>query len=299
MKKFGSVALVGRPNAGKSTLLNRLLGEKLAIVSDKPQTTRNRMVGLLSDEDRGQLVFFDTPGVHRPLHRMNRQMVQHAVDAFEEADVVCLLVDVTTSFGGGDQYLLDRLGESRGSGVKILLLNKADRVHHKEKLLPEIARYAATGLFRDIIPISAKTGDGVDGLLELFWELAPEGEAGYDPELLTVHPERFLVAERIREKVLAATRDELPFSTAVVLDAYEENDRLVKIYATLLVERPGQKAILVGRQGEMIKRIGTAARKDLEEFLERKVYLDLRVREEPDWRENAQILSALERDVFG
>lgn len=297
MKKFGSVALVGRPNAGKSTLVNRLLGEKLAIVSDKPQTTRHRMVGLLSEEP-GQIVFFDTPGVHRPLHRMNRQMVQHAVDALEEADVVALLVDVTTSFGAGDQYLLDLLAKSRGEGVKIVVLNKADRLPHKEKLLPEIARYANTGLFRDIVPISAKTGDGVDRLLALFWELVPEGEAAYDPELLTVHPERFLVAERIREKVLAATRDELPFSTAVKLDAYEETDRLVKIYATLIVERPGQKAILVGRQGEMIKHIGTAARKDLEEFLERKVFLDLRVREEPDWRENADILSALERDVF-
>jgi len=302
--RAGTVALVGRPNAGKSTLMNRLLEEKVAIVSDKPQTTRHRLVGILSTE-RGQMVFHDTPGVHRPLHRLNKQMLRHATDALSEADVACLLVDVSQPFGKGDAFMLELLARARGSRpeTNVALLNKIDRVA-KPKLLPRIARYAESGHFREIVPVSALTGDGLDRLLEVLWELLPEGPPLYDPELLTIHPERFLAAERIREKVLESTREELPFATAVVLERWEEepSDRdgggLVRIYASILVERPGQKKILIGRQGAMIKRIGTAARLDLEEFLERRVYLDLRVREEPDWRENRRVLADLERDVF-
>lgn len=293
--RAGTVALVGRPNAGKSTLMNRLLEEKLAIVSDKPQTTRHRLVGILSS-DRGQLVFFDTPGVHKPLHRMNRHMVRHATEALDDADAVCLLVDAAKPFGGGDTFMLELLERARGP--KLALLNKIDLVA-KPKLLPRIARYAETGLFAEIIPVSALAGDGLDRVLEALWGLVPEGAPLYDPELLTIHPERFLAAERIREKVLEVTREELPFATAVVVEGWEEEDRgLLRIYASILVERPGQKSILIGRQGSMIKRIGTAARRDLEEFLERRVYLDLRVKEQPGWRENRRVLADLEREAF-
>jgi GTP-binding protein Era len=296
MPKSGTVALVGRPNAGKSTLMNRLLEEKLAIVSDKPQTTRHRIVGILSGE-RGQMVFYDTPGIHKPLHRLNRQMVRYALDAMNDADVSCLLVDVTEKFGHGDAYVLDLAGKAKEP--RVLVLNKADRVK-KPGLLPRMDQYAKTGLFAEIVPISAQTGENCDRLLDVLWGLLPEGEPLFDPELLTIHPERFLVTERIREKVLELTTDELPFSTAVVLERWEEpptEKDILRIYASILVDRPGQKGIVVGRQGSMIKAIGTAARLDLEEYLGRRVYLELNVRLEPDWREDQALLAQIDRDV--
>jgi GTPase len=295
MAKAGTVALVGRPNAGKSTLMNRLLAEKLAIVSDKPQTTRHRLVGILSGE-RGQMVFYDTPGIHRPLHRLNRQMVRHAVDAMNDADLVCLLVDAAEKFGSGDAYVLDLV--AKAAGRRVLVLNKVDRVK-KPELLPRIARYAETGLFADVVPVSALSGDGCDRLLTVLWDGLPEGEPSYDPELLTIHPERFLAAERIREKVLELTSEELPFSTAVVIERWEEEEGkdLLRLYASILVERPGQKKILVGRQGQMIKAIGTAARLDLEPYLGRRIYLELHVKLEPGWREDRALLATLDRDV--
>ena len=295
MSRAGTVALVGRPNAGKSTLMNLLLAEKVAIVSDKPQTTRHRLVGILSGE-RGQMVFHDTPGIHRPLHRMNRQMVRHALDALNDADVVCLLVDAAEPFGAGDAYMLDLVEKARGP--RILALNKIDRVK-KPALLPLIARYAGGGSFAEIVPVSALTGDGRDRLLEVLWSALPEGAPIYDPELLTIHPERFLVAERIREKVLDQTSEEVPFATAVVVERWEEEapEGLVRIYASILVERPGQKKIMVGREGRMIRSIGTAARLDLEQYLGRRVFLDLLVRVETDWREDRAILSQLDREV--
>jgi GTP-binding protein Era len=300
MAKSGTVAFVGRPNAGKSTLMNRLLEEKVAIVSDKPQTTRHRMVGILSTE-RGQMVFYDTPGIHRPLHRLNRQMIRHAMDALQDADVVCLLVDAKEKFGKGDAYMLDLVGKAaqKDGSQRVLILNKIDGIGDKSKLLPRIDQYAKSGLFADIVPVSALTGDGCDRLLDVLWDKFPEGPPLFDPELLTIHPERFLVAERIREKVLELTSDELPFSTAVVLDRWEEDEEkgLTRIFASILVDRPGQKKIVVGRQGQMIKAVGTAARLDLEQFLERRVYLDLHVRVEPDWREDKALLATLDRDV--
>jgi GTP-binding protein Era len=297
-KRAGTVALVGRPNAGKSTLMNRCLAEKLAIVSDKPQTTRHRIVGILSGP-RGQMVFYDTPGIHRPQHRMNRQMVRYAVESLEEADVVCLLVDASKSFGSGDRYMLDLI--TGLEGPRILALNKIDLVA-KPKLLPRMKTYGESGAFSEIVPISASTGDGVDDLLEVLWESIPFGEPIFDPELLTIHPERFLVAERIREKVLAETRDELPFSTTVLIEHWQEPGGgdpkdPVRIFASILVERPGQKKILVGKGGQMIKSIGTSARLDLEEFLERPVYLELHVRHEPGWRENSRLLADLDRSL--
>jgi GTP-binding protein Era len=207
-------------------------------------------------------------------------------------------VDASERFGKGDAYMLDLV--KKAEGAKVLALNKVDKVR-KPALLPLMQQYGEGGVFQEIVPVSALTGDGGDVLLDVFWNLLPEGEPLFDPELLTIHPERFLVAERIREKVLELTTEELPYSTAVAIDRWEEDEDpekgLVKIYASILVERPGQKAIVVGRQGQMIKAIGTAARLDLEQFLERRVYLDLHVRVEPDWRENRALLASLDRDV--
>ena len=249
MAKAGTVALVGRPNAGKSTLANRLLGERLSIVSDKPQTTRHRMVGILSQEE-GQIVFYDTPGIHRPMHRMNREMVREAADALGEADIVCLLVDISQPFGKGEAFLLDLV--SKAKQPKIALLNKIDLVK-KNKLLPILERYGREGIFDAIIPISAETGDGCENLLKELWKMLPEGEPLYDKELLTIHPERFLVAERIREKILRETRHELPFSTAVLIERWEDPgpEKALRIHAALLVEREGQKKILIGHGGEL------------------------------------------------
>ena len=292
--KAGTVALVGRPNAGKSTLMNQLLAEKLAIVSAKPQTTRQRIVGILS-EPQGQIVFYDTPGVHRPQHDMNRRMVKAAQEALNEADIVLLLVDVTAKAGSGDEFMREWVGQV--TTQKIVLLNKIDLVS-KPTLLPRIAAYAEGGAFDEIVPISALAADGTDRVLEALWRMLPEGEPIYDPELVTIHPERFLAAERIREKVLERTREELPFATAVLIDGYEEKPGLVRIFASVIVEREGQKKILVGHGGRQIKAISTASRRDLEEYLEQKVYLDLRVRVEKNWRENRRILSHLDRAPF-
>jgi len=293
----GTVALVGRPNAGKSTLMNRILAERLSIVSDKPQTTRNRMVGILSRPE-GQIVFFDTPGMHRPMHRMNREMVREANDALGEADVVCLIVDVAEPFGKGDQFLLDLVLKAKQP--KILILNKIDLVA-KRKLLPVLEQLhkKSDGGFAAMIPVSAMTGDGAEILVQELWKLLPEAPPLYDPELLTIHPERFLAAERIREKVLQETRDELPFSTAVMLERWEDagEDKVLKIYAAILVERDSQKKILIGHRGSMLTKIGTAARLDLEEFLGRRIYLDLQIKTEPDWRENPRVISELARDI--
>jgi GTP-binding protein Era len=299
--RSGSVALVGRPNAGKSTLLNRLLEEKLAIVSEKPQTTRHRLVGILS-EPRGQIVFYDTPGVHKPQHHMNRLMLQEAESALDGADVVCLLVDVSQAGGRGDAFMVDFV--ARTKSPRLLLLNKVDIVR-KDRLLPRIAEYASRDMFEEILPISAATGDGVDRLLDLLFARLPEGPPMYDPELLTVHPERFLVAERIREKVLQQTHEEVPFASAVLVERWEEVEgrdhptgKLVKIWASIIVERDGQKKILVGTAGSRIKAIGIAAREDLEAYLERQVFLQLHVKVEPRWREDPRILAELQRETM-
>ncbi len=292
--RAGTVALVGRPNAGKSTLMNRLLREKVAIVSDKPQTTRNRLVGILS-EARGQMVFYDTPGVHRPQHRMNRGMVKAAQEALNDADAVCLLVDAAQKHGSGDAFMLDWVRQTQTPNV--VVLNKIDRID-KRLLLPRIGIYAEAG-FDQVVPTSALTGDGAERVLDVLFKLLPDGEAIYDSELLTIHPERFLVAERIREKILERTRDELPFAVAVVIDDWQQRSGgLIALYASVLVERAGQRKILLGAGGQRIKAVGTAARRDLEAYLECRVYLDLKVRVEKDWRENPRILSALDRAPY-
>ncbi len=288
--KSGFVALVGRPNAGKSTLLNRLVGQKLAIVSDKPQTTRNRITGVRNFPE-GQVVFVDTPGVHRPLHRLNVRMVDAALETLRQVDVVAAVVDASEPPGGGDRYLMDVLANLRKP--RVLALNKVD-VLAKERLLPLIERYNAHG-FADIVPISALKGDNVDRLEQVLLSHLPEGEPFYDEDYLTDQQERFFVAELVREQVLHHTRAELPFSSAVIVDKFDEPDEkgLLRLYCTILVERESQKPIVIGRAGEMIKSIGTAARKELEQFFAARVFLDLRVKVRADWREDERMLDEI------
>jgi GTPase len=295
--KSGLVALVGRPNAGKSTLLNRLVGQKLAIVSDKPQTTRNRIVGVKQvvgpsgPEAIGQIVFLDTPGVHKPLHRLNVRMVDAALDTLGEVDLVALVVDATEPSGSGDRFLLDIV--KRSPTPRILVLNKVDMVD-KPALLPRLAAYQAEG-FADVVPVSALTGDNIDRLEAVLMSHLPEGDAIYPDDYLTDQPERFFVAELVREQVLQQTRDELPFSTAVLVDKFDEADAkgLMKFYCTILVERETQKPILVGKAGARIKAIGTAARKELEAFFDAKVFLDLHVKVKESWRDDERALDSL------
>jgi GTP-binding protein Era len=289
--KCGFVALVGRPNAGKSTLINRLVGTKVAIVSDKPQTTRNRIVGVRNTTD-GQIIYLDTPGVHRPLHRMNVRMVDAAVQSMTQADVVCAVVDATEETGRGDDYLAKMLG--RGGAPVVLALNKTDLIE-KPRLLPLIERWSRMVPFTDIVPISALNGDGVDRLEPALVAHLPEGEPLYPDDYLTDTPERAYVAEVVREKLLHHTRDELPFTTAVVVDQFEEPDEkgLLRVYCSILVERDSQKAIVIGRAGSMIKTIGTEARQELEAFFSARIYLDLRVKLRAGWREDPRMLDQL------
>ncbi|MFB3854509.1 MAG: GTPase Era [Vicinamibacterales bacterium] len=289
--KFGFVSLIGRPNAGKSTLLNRIVGQKVAIVSDKPQTTRNRILGVKNYAE-GQVVLMDTPGIHRPLHRMNVRMVNMAVETMREADVVGLVHDVTAPPGGGERYMIDLVEALRGPLV--LVLNKVDRVA-KPRLLPLIERMSRLARFDDIVPVSALTGDNVGRLERVFLGHLPDGEPMYPPDYVTDQPETFFVAETVREQVLAHTHRELPFSTAVVVDSLGEPDArgVMTIYCTILVERESQKPIVVGRGGEMIKAIGTAARAELERVFGSRVFLDLRVKLRDRWREDERVLDQL------
>jgi GTP-binding protein Era len=286
--KTGYVSLIGRPNAGKSTLLNRMVGEKVAIVSDKPQTTRNRILAV-KNSPGGQIVFVDTPGIHRPLHRLNVRMVDAAVETLGEVDVVAVIFDASTKPGHGDEFVTGLL-----TAVKtpvVLVLNKIDLVA-KAKLLPLIERARQWREFEAIVPVSAATGDGIEVLERVLLDHLPEGEPGFPEDYLTDQPERTLVAETVREKVLQHTRAELPFSTAVVVDQFDEEERarILRLYCTIYVETESQKPIVIGRAGDMIKRIGTDARKDLESFFGTKVFLDLRVKVNPDWRNDDRTL---------
>jgi GTPase len=288
--KSGFVSLIGRPNAGKSTLLNRLVGTKLAIVSDKPQTTRNRILGVKNYPD-AQVVFLDTPGIHRPLHRMNVRMVDTAVDTIQEVDVLGLVVDVTEPPGKGDRFVLDLLKHT--TSPIFLILNKIDLIK-KSKLLPIMQKYGELGTFAEIIPVSAGSGDNVDRLERAIIDRLPEGEPRYPPDYLTDQPERFFAAEIVREKLLQFTHAEIPFSSAVVIDRFEEPEGpkgLMKLYCTIVVDRESQKPIVVGRGGDMIKRIGVAAREDLEKFFDTRVFLDLHVRVKSEWREDDNVLN--------
>lgn len=291
-RRSGFVALVGRPNAGKSTLLNRLVGVKLAIVSDKPQTTRHRILGVKTDA-QGQVLYVDTPGIHRPLHKLNVRMVDAALESLRETEVVVLLVDASLETGAGDNFVIARLRDAKVP--VILALNKIDLVK-KTDLLPLMSHYQKALDFAAIVPISAATGENVDALEQEIRSRLPESEPLYPDDYLTDQPERVLASETVREKLLAHTRDELPYTTAVVVDQFEEPGHPkapYKIYCTILVENDSQKPIVVGKGGAMIKRIGTEARLDLEKALEAKVYLDLHVKVKADWRDNERFLDEL------
>jgi GTP-binding protein Era len=290
--KAGVVSLVGRPNAGKSTLLNRLVGQKVAIVSDKPQTTRHRIIGV-RNAPGGQMVFIDTPGIHKPVHRMNQRMVDAAVATLREVDVAVLVVDAAARPGAGDAFVLDLL--ARRGAAAILALNKVDLVA-KPRLLPLIERYVAAHSFKAVVPMSARTGDGFDVLEREILAALPEGEPLYPEDYLTDQTERGLAAEMIREKVLAHTHDELPYTTAVVIDRWEEPPQeggLTRIFASILVDRESQRPIVIGARGEMIKRIGTEARRDLEAMLDGRVHLELHVKVRADWRDDERMLNEI------
>ncbi len=289
--KAGFVALGGRPNVGKSTLLNRLMGTKLAIVSDKPQTTRTRIIGV-RNLPGGQIVYTDTPGIHRPLHRMNVRMVDAAIESLRQADVLALVADASAPPGRGDRFMV-RLLETVRQPV-ILVLNKIDLVR-KPSLLPLIESYRKAYAFAEIVPVSALTGDNTDRLERLFLDYLPDGEPLYPTDYVTDQPERAFVAEIVREKVLVHTHGELPYASTVVVDRFEDADDrgLMRLFCSILVDRESQKAIVVGSGGEMIKRIGTAARKDLEAFFGARVYLDLRVKVRAEWREDDRVLDEM------
>ena len=290
--KSGFVSLVGRPNAGKSTLLNRLVGTKLAIVSDKPQTTRTRILGVRNYPD-AQVVFLDTPGIHRPLHRMNVRMLDVAVATIREVDVLGLVVDATEPPGKGDRFVIDLIKHT--TAPVFLILNKIDLMK-KSRLLPIIERHSKEADYAEIVPISAGTGENVDRLERAIVDRLPEGEPSYPLDYLTDQPERFFAAEMVREKLLQFTRAEIPFASAVVIDRFEEAtpaDPLLRLYCTILVDRESQKPIVIGKGGSMVKRIGVAAREDLERFFGTRVHLDLQVKVRSEWREDDRVLNDL------
>ncbi len=292
-KRCGHIALVGRPNAGKSTLLNQIIGEKVSIVSDKPQTTRHRILGMIHDAEK-QLIFVDTPGIHRPGFRLNERMMNVVHGALKEVDVVIHLVDASERFGKGEAFALDLVNAFEGP--VILALNKID-VISKGRLLPIIESYHGLGKYSAIVPISASTSDGVQILIDQTSALLPKREFLFPVDQYTDQVERTLVAEIIREKVLANTRQELPYSTAVKIEEFDESDRergFVRIGASIIVERPGQKKIVIGRGGQMVKTIGTVARKEIQALLDvRRIYLALNVKITPGWRNRDHLLNEL------
>lgn len=291
--RAGVVAVVGRPNVGKSTLVNRLVGEKIAIVSDKPQTTRKRVLGI-ARVPGAEIALVDTPGIHRPDHRMNAGMVRDAVDALSGADLVLLVLDVSQKPGKGDDFVF-RLLEKAGRPT-ILALNKIDVVA-KPRLLPLIADLSGRHSFRAVVPISAKTGDGVERLALVLSENLPAGEAAYPADFLTSTTEAEWIGEVIREKLLERLRDELPFASAVVIESVREEEAkgLTVATASIVVEKEGQKGIVVGRGGRTIREIGTAAREELESETGRRFFLDLMVRVREDWRNDEGFLSSVFR----
>jgi GTPase len=296
--RAGFVSIIGRPNAGKSTLLNALVGEKIAIVTEKPQTTRMNIQGIRNVKAQrgrpaGQIVFIDTPGVHKPDSRLNRKMMQEIHAALEHAsrDLVLLLVDASERFGAEDEQVLDLV--KRSGAPVFLLLNKIDKLH-KEKLLPVIEHYSKLHAFQEVIPISAMKGDGLEALIDKVMRALPESPPYFPEDQLTDQPERFLAAEIIREKVLLKTGKEVPYATAVIVERYEELPKLTRIAAAIYCERDGQKAILIGKGGEKLKQMGTAARLELERRFGKKVFLELFVKVKPGWRQSAAFVEELD-----
>ncbi len=289
--KSGYVALIGRPNAGKSTLLNRLVGEKIAAVSNKPQTTRHKIRGIVTLED-GQIVFVDTPGVHKPGYLLNRRMMSAVHDAILSVDLVVLMRDASASTGNGDKFVLDLVAKSGKPAV--LVLNKIDKLSDKKKLLPLIELYSKHYEFKEIIPVSALKGDAVPELLKELVKHLPEGEPLYSEDEMTDQPLRLLVAEMVREQILRTTGEELPYVTAVITEKFDEsNPKLTKIYCAIYVERDSQKKIIIGKQGSRVSKIGTDARVQIQDLLHKKVYLELFVKVVKDWRNKERSLDEL------
>jgi len=288
--KSGFVAVVGRPNAGKSTLVNALVGTKVSIVTAVPQTTRNRILGIVN-RPSAQIVLMDTPGIHRPHSRLNEQMMTFVRQALTERDLAVLIVDASEAFGHGDEFAVGLLKEY--APRTILALNKIDRIK-KPRLLPLMQRYSQLYNFEEIIPISALKGEGLTELLDAVVGLLPTGPQYFPPDMYTDQPERFLASEIVREKVILHTRQELPYATAVVIDDFEEDEGITRIHASIVVERDSQKPIIIGSGGEMLKQIGSEARRELERLFPPKVFLELYVRVEPNWRDVRPMVAALD-----
>ncbi|WP_179886647.1 GTPase Era [Bacillus sp. es.034] len=280
--KSGFISIIGRPNVGKSTFLNRVIGQKIAIMSDKPQTTRNKVQGVYTTDD-AQMIFIDTPGIHKPKHKLGDFMMKIAQNTLKEVDVILFMVNVEEGLGKGDHFIIEKL-----KGVKTpvyLILNKIDQIH-PDALLPMIKQYNDLFPFAATVPISALEGNNVDQLLQVLKDQLPEGPQFYPADQITDHPERFIVSELIREKVLHLTREEIPHSIAVVIDKMERKDEknLIDVIATIIVERDSQKGIVIGKQGSMLKEVGKRSRVDIENLLGSKVYLELWVKVQKDWR---------------
>jgi len=285
--KSGFVALIGRPNVGKSTLMNHIIGQKVAIMSDKPQTTRNQIRGVYTDE-RGQIIFLDTPGIHKPKSKLGEYLVKTAQNALEEVDLVLFLVDASEGLGPGDRYIIEHL-----KGIKtpvFLVINKIDQVH-PDDLLPLIDQYRQLHDFAEFVPISALQGNNTSMLVRLIFERLPEGPAYYPADQVTDHPERFIVGELIREKVLFLTREEVPHSVAVIVEEMKQRENgAVYVRATIYTERDSQKGILIGKRGSMLKEVGRLAREEIERLFGSKVFLDLWVKVKKDWRNEEFLL---------
>ena len=296
--KSGFVSILGRPNAGKSTLLNALVGQKVAIVADKPQTTRTAIQGVLTTPD-AQIVFIDTPGIHKSDTAINKRMMDAVRASLEERDMFIYLVDVTKPFGSGDEKALSILRRSKSNEAEvmppvIIALNKIDALPAKHEMLALLEEYQKRYNFEAYLPISAVTGEGLDQLRDEVMRLLPEGPEYFPPDHYTDQPARFLAAELIREKILLATRQEVPHSVTVLIEKWEELPRLIRIFATIVVERDGQKAIVIGSKGSMLKQIGTQAREEMEALFDTHIYLDLHVKVETAWREKAAYLNTVD-----
>ena len=289
--KSGFVSLIGRPNAGKSTLLNALVGQKVAIVADKPQTTRTAIQGVVTLPE-AQIVFVDTPGIHKADSHLNKRPMDTVRNALEERDLLLYVADAAGEFGAADRRAIDIA--RRTETPLVLVLNKVDLLKDKALLLPLIEEYKAVCEFADYVPVSAIKKVGLEELRRVMLQRLPEGPAYFPEDYVTDQPERFLAAELIREKVLLATRQEVPHAVAVMVDKWEETPKITRIYATIRVERDGQKAIVIGAGGAMLKQIGTLARQEIEKLLGVKIYLDLHVRVEPGWREYRAFLNTLD-----
>lgn len=288
--KSGFVSIIGRPNAGKSTLLNALVGTKLAIVADKPQTTRTTIQGIWNT-DEAQVVFLDTPGIHKSDSLINRRMMGEVRTALDHRDLLLFMADATSRFEQADEHALDLLRKT--TTPAFLLINKIDRVDDKRKLLPVIEAFREKFEFQEHLPVSAQTGEGLDELRRRILAVLPEGPAYFPPDQITDQPERFIASELIREKILRETRQEVPHSVALFIDVWEEKRTLTHISATIYVERDGQKAIIIGSKGAMMKRIGTTARAEIEKMLGRKVFLEMFVKVRENWRESPAFLNQL------